>query len=945
MSSTSGKVIGGPFSDEVVDQLAKRSLVFSKSVRTNDDIKYIAGRTGWVKLSSGVNLRNSSQLAQDNILIGGTKGRIGVDTYDVITGGTGKGFRPMPGITGVTIRSLNRFGVLKEATVTFNCWDVAQLEELELLYMRPGFTALLEWGHSIFLKGSGDSIEYDSTPETVGSFFNTSTTKEAIYAEIEELKKSSGQNYDGILGFVKNFSWSYRSDGGYDCTTSLVSIGEIIESLAVDIDAPAVTEAAEPSTDPTKTAPATILQSILRTIRESETADAWETVAAAYKGFVGKYEKVGGRKEIKSSTLTLNAIEDPTIETPIEDAKFTYISLRTFCEILNGIGLVDNNHNSIIKLNTNIAEMGKGNSELPYCRFRTYKFHTSVDPGVCILLTPGTKNWAYPESIYTSLYSGKGNTSSNEILNIQMNVDYLYGVVGSLLALPKEERTLNNLFTPIFLKLNDVMGGINDINFHYEEPTFTYYIIDRQVQVKESEISLLNITGLKSTVTKFDFTTKLSPALTTMIAISAQAGAADVGIEAEALLRWNKGLTDRVIKTKSSSGNTKGEKGAGEEEDKPPTRQEQQQSRRDTINQTLGDCYNASGLYIKENIDLAKTQYTYFSTTYLQFHEEESEENEKAGPAGIIPFEINIEMDGISGIKVGQAFQINESIMPHEYNGVIGFIVTGIDHSIASNRWTTSLRGQTIVLKGIEGKTKASYTTKPLLVRELPTKEKASKVLTKKNKRKLEAPEPSVMVTREMTDFATVTKAVIANLEGGYYGGTGVKDKRYGNSGETMFGIDRKQKGTCKDCAKFWALIDANSADWPWLYVPKDPLKTQLFDLVVEIQKTDWNSWSKRYLNAEVLKLVVSDGRLYYNMVYAVWNGLGWFIGFSKILNEAYKNGAKTSDALLTTIVNERKAGAEQAYIKGTSKKSLGEDSRSLMAQGGAKIAKAVGLA
>ena len=58
-----------------------------------------------------------------------------------------------------------------------------------------------------------------------------------------------------------------------------------------------------------------------------------------------------------------------------------------------------------------------------------------------------------------------------------MNVDYLYGVVGSLLALPKEERTLNNLFTPIFLKLNDVMGGINDINFHYEEPTFTYYYL------------------------------------------------------------------------------------------------------------------------------------------------------------------------------------------------------------------------------------------------------------------------------------------------------------------------------------------------------------------------------------------------------------------------------------------------------------------------------------
>ena len=710
----SGKVIGGSFSEEVIDQLAKRSLVFSKGARTSDDIKYIAGRTGWVKLTSGVNVAGSPDLAKKSTFIGGTLGRIGVDTYDVMGGGSGLGFRPMPGITAVAIRSLNRFGVLKEATVTFNCWGVAQLEELEKLYMRPGFTALLEWGHSIFLKGSTDSIEYDSTPETIGSFLTTGVSKEKIYAEIEELKKSSNQNYDGILGFIKNFSWSYRSDGGYDCTTTLISIGEIIESLAVDIDAPAVTEAVEPSTDPTKTPPATILQSILKTISESETADAWETVAAAYKGFAGKYEKVGGRKEIKTSTLTLNTIYDPAAETPPEDAKFTYISLRTFCEIVNGIGLVDNNHNSVIKLNTNIAEMGKGNSELPYCRFRTYEFHTSVDPGVCILLTQGTKNWAYPEEIYAPLYSAKEGYS-NEILNIQMNVDYLSGVIGDLLAEPKEQRTLNRLFAPIFLKLNDVMGGINDINFHYEEPTFTYYIIDRQVQVKENELSILNITGLRSTVTKFDFTTKLSPALTTMIAISAQAGAADVGVEAEALLRWNKGLSDRVIKTKSSSGNTPGEKGAEDEDDKPPTRQEQQQSRRDTINQTLGECYGTAKIYDKENVDLAKTQYTYFSTTYLQFHEEGgSEDNEKAGPAGIIPFEINIEMDGISGIKVGQAFKINESIMPRYYNGVIGFIVTGIDHSIASNRWTTSLRGQTVVLKGIEGKTKASYTTKPI---------------------------------------------------------------------------------------------------------------------------------------------------------------------------------------------------------------------------------------
>jgi hypothetical protein len=208
-----GKVIGGPFDDKVINQLSTRSQIFSKTTRTNDDLLYLAGRTGWAKLTSGVNINGYTELAKANVLIGGILGRTGTNSYDNTTGPTGRGFRPMPGITGVTVRSINRFGVLKEATVTYNCWDVSQLQELELLYMRPGFTALLEWGHSIAAKGKG---VYDKTPQTVSTFFNGKASKEDIYKEIESLKESSSCNYDGILGFVKNFSWSFRPDGGYD---------------------------------------------------------------------------------------------------------------------------------------------------------------------------------------------------------------------------------------------------------------------------------------------------------------------------------------------------------------------------------------------------------------------------------------------------------------------------------------------------------------------------------------------------------------------------------------------------------------------------------------------------------------------------------------------------------------------------------------------------------
>jgi hypothetical protein len=141
----------------------------------------------------------------------------------------------MPGITGVDIKAINRFGLLKEATITYNCWDVSQLQELEMLFMRPGFSVLLEWGHSVYYTTDKNFV---TIPQTITSFLTKGTTKEQLYEEIDTLKEKSGYNYDAIYGFIKNFSWSFRADGGYDCVTTLTSIGEIIESLQIDIDNP-----------------------------------------------------------------------------------------------------------------------------------------------------------------------------------------------------------------------------------------------------------------------------------------------------------------------------------------------------------------------------------------------------------------------------------------------------------------------------------------------------------------------------------------------------------------------------------------------------------------------------------------------------------------------------------------------------------------------------------
>ena len=41
-------------------------------------------------------------------------------------------------------------------------------------------------------------------------------------------------NYEAMFGYVKNYSWSARMDGGYDCTTEIISLGEVIESMKIN---------------------------------------------------------------------------------------------------------------------------------------------------------------------------------------------------------------------------------------------------------------------------------------------------------------------------------------------------------------------------------------------------------------------------------------------------------------------------------------------------------------------------------------------------------------------------------------------------------------------------------------------------------------------------------------------------------------------------------------
>ena len=147
----------------------------------------------------------------------------------------GYGIVPMPGIIDINVRTKSAYGSLREAKVNFECHNRRQLEVLEMLYMRPGYMVVLEWGWTPYINNEGTLYKEKRLLEDItnGRIYTNDITQQEVYNAINKLKEFHCGNYDGFLGFVKNFGFQARNDGGYSCYTELVSIGEVIESLKI----------------------------------------------------------------------------------------------------------------------------------------------------------------------------------------------------------------------------------------------------------------------------------------------------------------------------------------------------------------------------------------------------------------------------------------------------------------------------------------------------------------------------------------------------------------------------------------------------------------------------------------------------------------------------------------------------------------------------------------
>jgi hypothetical protein len=243
-------VVGEGFPDFTIEQIKQRQKIYGSINRNEQQLSYLEARTGWCKLISSVNvkkpLRNINLLEEDLakafVLFNGTTNegtniqRSGIwpgtgnpNNYAYGMGGTAYGLRPMPGIKSASTKTETR-GSLKTSTIQIQANNKEQFDIIDTLYLRLGFSLLLEWGNSSYFDNNGTYIA-DNPNSLADEFLSGKLNYKNFSTEINKKRLNSCGNYDAIVGKVVNFNWTFTKDGTYDITVTLRSMGDVIESL------------------------------------------------------------------------------------------------------------------------------------------------------------------------------------------------------------------------------------------------------------------------------------------------------------------------------------------------------------------------------------------------------------------------------------------------------------------------------------------------------------------------------------------------------------------------------------------------------------------------------------------------------------------------------------------------------------------------------------------
>lgn len=737
--------------------------------RTENVQKYTTAKRAWSRMASFVNYEDKSRgytgdkLARKYVLQGGTLFqdvndsndfalRYGVGqkngAYGSDLGGYSKGdkfygdrqlgLRPMPGITSITIQNKTAYGSLRQATIKYKAWTKAQLEDLEVLYMRMKYPVLLEWGWSMYMDTYDQGSTYTTTSDKqslkiadselsrlanspIKSFieptidpFDENQTQDDIYEKIKVLQHRFSGNYDGMLGFVENFTWELQSDGGFECTTVLISMGDVLASLKMNRPTPIRSEF-EVGNSGYKSYFTQMLEDFVNNVpipvTTQPTDPGIDKNANRLDGFTTADNKSGAAKN-----------------------SLYYIQLAYFIYLLNEKNnLYDGKDKKLIELEIpteNSQNRGNG-----LCL--ASEDSVSIDPSICLVKNKkatfatglqegfdvgyelnnksifstdpfsGNNTATIPFTAPTTAPAGdviardflvEGEQAGRNfgiIGNIYISVQYiknLFEDIGS-----KKDVLFYEFIKALLDKVSYALGGINDFDmFVYDNKGV---IIDknyteRSVDATTDNKFKLNIFGNHTVVRTYKVLSKIFQSQATEVAVAAANRENLGGYNTSTQRALNKGLSNRLLTNVKLPEEDK----SGGSDAVLEYRERERVANSVLEIQGYLQKFLTGRTFPSEAISSANTT---LKSILLSVN---SDTNYKA----IIPISLEVILDGIGGVDIGEIFTVEEGVLPKEYDVKhLGFIVVKESHTITSD-WTTTLEGKVVLLDQNDVSTYAS---------------------------------------------------------------------------------------------------------------------------------------------------------------------------------------------------------------------------------------------
>ena len=611
-----GNIIGEPINGEILKQVKNRQKLQgagynSESVKRDPEVlNYLNNRNAWIKMASGVAIEGSigkqklkdifaqspdqtiteseyanlqgTGLAENLVLFNTIQSfndnkytpRSGVrntnflkDSTNKMYGGLGdnsQGLLPIGGITGITIEDVNR-GSVRKAKVNIKVYNRFQFNLVELLYLRLGYLMILEWGWDKYVSnienipGNPPKVTIEPMGSTIIEeewFTNSSMTQRSMLSKIQKKRLETQGNYDAFFGKVSNFTWSLNTDGSFNISIDLITLGSVIESQNVK---PPAIQLSESVIDLQKQQ---LSKQLDVEINEDTTYDNSlinNVGTNILSQFLGK--TILNFPKNNSNYVDLNILsKDVGAYKEIAKNGSYYIRLGTFLETMQSkvfpIISDDNTQNVIFE---KILDIDTG-LDTNICNYVLNL--VPLDPTICIFGFEFSKDFQRATYLKNAFNNGniqpfvvrEGNVVYGKIMNLYMNFNFLQTALESNIN-EKNELSLYQYLEDICKGINSCTGNTTNIEPTIKNDRTVYFLEQNPIKGYDSkrdktdtvpfEILGYNSNGESNFVSDFKFNTKITPDLMTTISIGSGGGK---NAESLPFNKWNDGLKNRFEK-------------------------------------------------------------------------------------------------------------------------------------------------------------------------------------------------------------------------------------------------------------------------------------------------------------------------------------------------------------------------------------------------------------